>query len=90
MRLDSDLRSIQSHLSSQSPLSSGSVRESFSRLSQISTILCCDTREEVEEVVLNTTTTTGGNTGNTSDSGGTSSGGRLTKGEVEAVWKLRV
>ncbi|GAA5988399.1 hypothetical protein JCM5350_005296 [Sporobolomyces pararoseus] len=90
LRLDSDLRSIQSHLSSQSPLSSGSVRESFSRLSQISTILCCDTREEVEEVVLNTTTTTGGNTGNTSDSGGTSSGGRLTKGEVEAVWKLRV
>ncbi|GAA5909681.1 Golgi transport complex subunit COG4 [Sporobolomyces salmoneus] len=73
LRLDHDIRSILSYLSTQSPLSSGSLRESFSRLQQIASLLCCDSKEEAEEVVSAAAT-----------------GGRLTKGEVEAVWSLRI
>ncbi|GAA5869453.1 hypothetical protein JCM16303_000476 [Sporobolomyces ruberrimus] len=72
LRLDHDIRSILSYLSTQSPLSSGSLRESFSRLQQIASLLCCDTKEEAEEVVS------------------AAAGGRLTKGEVDAVWNLRI
>ncbi|GAA5946587.1 hypothetical protein JCM3765_000310 [Sporobolomyces pararoseus] len=90
LRFDSDLRSIQSHLMNLSPLSSGSIRESFTRLEQICQILCCDTREEVEEVVLNTTTTTTDGGTNGTNPSASATGGRLTKGEVEVIWNLRV
>ncbi|GAA6059731.1 hypothetical protein JCM10212_000259 [Sporobolomyces blumeae] len=72
LRLDHDIRTTLSYLAAQSPLSSGSLRESFSRLQQIASLLCCDSRDEADEVVA------------------AASGGRLTKGEVEAVWSLRV
>ncbi|KAL8286854.1 hypothetical protein RQP46_003860 [Phenoliferia psychrophenolica] len=51
LRLDRDIRSILSYLSSQSSYSSGSLRESFSRLQQIATLLTLDSPEEAEEVL---------------------------------------
>ncbi|GAA5938237.1 Golgi transport complex subunit COG4 [Sporobolomyces koalae] len=51
LRLDHDIRTILSYLSTQSPLSSGALRESFSRLQQIASLLCCDSKDEAEEVV---------------------------------------
>ncbi|KAM0754435.1 COG4-domain-containing protein [Meredithblackwellia eburnea MCA 4105] len=54
LRLDRDIRSILSYLSSQSSYSSGSLRESFSRLQQIATLLTLDNPEEAEEVLSTT------------------------------------
>jgi hypothetical protein len=51
LRLDRDLRSILSYLCSQSAFASGSIRESFSRLQQIATLLTLDSPEEAEEVL---------------------------------------
>ncbi|GAA6019251.1 hypothetical protein JCM11491_001290 [Sporobolomyces phaffii] len=72
LRLDHDVRSILSYLSTESPLSSGAVRESFSRLQQIASVVCSDSKDEADEVVS------------------AAAGARLTKGEVDAVWKLRI
>ncbi|ORY88716.1 COG4 transport protein-domain-containing protein [Leucosporidium creatinivorum] len=54
LRLDRDVRSILSYLSSQSAFSSGSLRESFSRLQQIATLLTLDSPDEAEEVLAAT------------------------------------
>lgn len=51
LRLDRDIRSILSHLISQAPYASGSLRESFSRLQQIATLLTLDSIEEADEVL---------------------------------------
>ncbi|KAI5479668.1 hypothetical protein MNV49_003178 [Pseudohyphozyma bogoriensis] len=51
LRFDRDIRSILSYLSSQSSYASGSLRESFSRLQQIATLLTLDSPEEAEEVL---------------------------------------
>ncbi|GAA5858483.1 hypothetical protein JCM8547_007326 [Rhodosporidiobolus lusitaniae] len=51
LRLDRDIRSILSFLSSQASFASGSLRESFSRLQQIATLLTLDSPEEAEEVL---------------------------------------
>ncbi|GAA5976610.1 hypothetical protein JCM10908_005566 [Rhodotorula pacifica] len=51
LRLDRDIRSILSHLISQAPYASGSLRESFSRLQQIATLLTLDSLEEADEVL---------------------------------------
>lgn len=51
LRLDRDIRSILSHLISQAPYASGSLRESFSRLQQIATLLTLDDIEEADEVL---------------------------------------
>lgn len=51
LRLDRDLRSILSYLCTQSSFASGSIRESFSRLQQIATLLTLDNPEEAEEVL---------------------------------------
>ncbi|KAM0788201.1 hypothetical protein ACM66B_001360 [Microbotryomycetes sp. NB124-2] len=51
LRLDRDIRSILSYLSSQSSFASGSLRESFSRLQQIATLLTLDSPDEAEEVL---------------------------------------
>ena len=54
LRLDRDIRSILSYLSAQSAFSSGSLRESFSRLQQIATLLTLDSPDEAEEVLAAT------------------------------------
>ncbi|GAA5884900.1 hypothetical protein JCM3774_004482 [Rhodotorula dairenensis] len=51
LRLDRDIRGILSHLISQAPYASGSLRESFSRLQQIATVLTLDSLEEADEVL---------------------------------------
>ncbi|TNY17793.1 COG4 transport protein-domain-containing protein [Rhodotorula diobovata] len=51
LRLDRDIRTILSYLSSQASFASGSLRESFSRLQQIATLLTLDSPEEAEEVL---------------------------------------
>ncbi|KAK4058322.1 Golgi transport complex subunit 4 [Microbotryomycetes sp. JL221] len=51
LRLDRDIRSILSYLSNQSSFASGSLRESFSRLQQIATLLTLDSPDEAEEVL---------------------------------------
>ncbi|GAA5821216.1 hypothetical protein JCM11251_004517 [Rhodosporidiobolus azoricus] len=51
LRLDRDIRSILSFLSAQASFASGSLRESFSRLQQIATLLTLDSPEEAEEVL---------------------------------------
>ncbi|GAA5979541.1 hypothetical protein JCM11641_005429 [Rhodosporidiobolus odoratus] len=51
LRLDRDIRSILSFLSVQASFASGSIRESFSRLQQIATLLTLDSPEEAEEVL---------------------------------------
>ncbi|GAA6000376.1 hypothetical protein JCM10207_007985 [Rhodosporidiobolus poonsookiae] len=71
LRLDRDIRTILSFLSSQASFASGSLRESFSRLQQIATLLTLDSPEEAEEVL-------------------SASGNRLTMGEVNSIWALRV
>jgi hypothetical protein len=45
------VRSILSYLSAQSPFASGSLRESFSRLQQIATLLTLDSPDEADEVL---------------------------------------
>ncbi|BGO90102.1 hypothetical protein NBRC10512_004040 [Rhodotorula toruloides] len=51
LRLDRDIRTILSYLSGQAPFASGSLRESFSRLQQIATLLTLDSADEAEEVL---------------------------------------
>ncbi|GAA5946665.1 hypothetical protein JCM1841_000189, partial [Sporobolomyces salmonicolor] len=51
LRLDRDIRAILSYLSSQTSFASGSLRESFSRLQQIATLLTLDSPDEAEEVL---------------------------------------
>ncbi|KAK4050105.1 Golgi transport complex subunit 4 [Microbotryomycetes sp. JL201] len=51
LRLDRDIRSILSHLSNQSSFASASLRESFSRLQQIATLLTLESPDEAEEVL---------------------------------------
>ncbi|GAA6054222.1 hypothetical protein JCM3770_001399 [Rhodotorula araucariae] len=51
LRLDRDIRTILSYLSSQASFASGSLRESFSRLQQIATLLTLDSPDEAEEVL---------------------------------------
>jgi hypothetical protein len=51
LRLDRDIRSVLSYLCAQSPFASGLIRDSFSRLQQIATLLTLESIEEAEEVL---------------------------------------
>lgn len=51
LRFDRDLRGVTSHLSSQTPLGTGALRDAFARLQQIGTLLNLDEREDADELV---------------------------------------
>ncbi|GAA96628.1 hypothetical protein E5Q_03298 [Mixia osmundae IAM 14324] len=50
LRFDADLRSIISFLSSQTPLGTGALRDSFARMQQIATLLCLESADDADDL----------------------------------------